>query len=338
MQGTKLEISWASLWRVLFFVVLVAVLYSGRQILLGLFLAIIISSGLETTVDFLEKIGVPRTLGVILIFLVAILLIIILIYTVIPLIIVDLNAIFSGYGASGGIWEALVSLRTSSSLGAMVSKLSEEFFAGNISPMALFSRTLGSFGLALAVLVSSFYLSLSRDGVERFIRAVFPVDYVKRALNIYERSRRKIGFWFQAQILMSFIMGVLVWAAMAILGIKHAFLLGILAGIFEIVPFVGPIISGAIAVLAALSVSATLAVYTLLIFLALQQFESHVLVPLMMKKKVGLHPIIVIISLLIGAEVGGFLGAIIAVPAAAVFEEALDEWSGGKRPAMEVAV
>lgn len=333
METKVLEISWGSLWRILFFVLLVTVLYLGRQILLGLFLAIIISSGLESAVDFLERRGIPRTLGVILLFLFAILLLIIVIYAIVPLIIVDLNSIFAGFGKSqaASSWGLLFSLKASQSASAIVSKLSQALFSGNVSPLGLFSQTLGSVGLAVAVLVSSFYLSLSRDGVERFIRTVFPDVHEKMAIRIYERSKKKISSWFQAQILSSFIMAVLVWGALTILGVKHAFLLGILAGLLEIVPFVGPIVSGATAVLVALSDSVGLALYTLIVFLAIQQFESHALIPILMKRAVGLHPVIVIIAILMGAQIGGFLGVLIAVPAAAVFQEVLEGWSGNKR-------
>lgn len=332
-----LEISWASLWRILFFILFVTILFLGRQILLGLFVAIIISSGLESVVDFLEKHGIPRTLGVILIFLFIVLLTIIVIYTVVPLAIVDLNAILSEFDkpTAKSLFGPLISLKSSKSVSSFVSRFSAEFFSGGVSPFDFFSRTLGSFGLAVAVLFSSFYLSLSRDGVERFIRVVLPADYEKLVLKIYDRSRRKIGFWFQTQVLMSFVMWLLVWGALALLGVKHAFLIGVLAGILELMPYVGPILSGAIAVLAALTTSGTLALYTLIVFLLLQQFESHVLVPLFMKRAVGLHPVIVIVALLMGAEVGGIMGILIAVPAAAVFQEALEEWSSKKRPPID---
>lgn len=330
-----LEISWGTLWRILFFVVFVTVLFLGRQILLGLFLAIIISSGLESPVNFLERRGIPRTLGVISIFLFAILFFIIIIYAVVPLIIVDLNSIFAGLGKSqiSNPWGVLLNLQASRSLSAVVGKISQALFSGNVSPIGLFSQTLGSVGLAVAVLVSSFYLSLSRDGVERFIKTAFPGVHEKMAMRIYENSKKKIGSWFRTQIFASFVMAVLVWGALTILGVKHAFILGILAGLFEIVPFVGPIVSGATAVLVALSDSVGLALYTLIVFLAIQQFESHAMIPVLTKRSIGLHPVIVIISILIGAEIGGFLGILIAVPAAAVFEEALDVWSSNKRAA-----
>lgn len=334
MEKKVIEISWVSLWRILFFVIFVMIMFLGSQILLGLFLAIVISSGLEVLIDFLENRGLPRTLGVILIFLLSVLLLIIIVYTIVPFIIADLNTLFSGLGksASGVWWEPLLNLKASQSVSAIVNRLSREFFVGNISPLDALSQVLGSVGLAIAVIVSSFYLSLSRDGVERFIRTVFPADYEEAALRIYGRSRKKIGSWFRTQVLLSFVMGVLVWVALFFLGVKHAFLLGILAAIFEFVPFVGPILAGAAAVLAALTTSAALALYTLMVFLALHQFESQILVPLLTRRAVGLHPVVVIIALLIGAEVAGFLGIVIAVPAAAVFQEVLEEWSSKKRP------
>jgi predicted PurR-regulated permease PerM len=107
--------------------------------------------------------------------------------------------------------------------------------------------------------------------------------------------------------------------------VKHAFALGVLTAIFEIVPFVGPIFSGAVAVLVAMTTSATLGFYVLVTFLVLQQIESHLLVPLLMRKTIDMHPVVVIVALLIGIELGGLLGALVAVPLAAVVQEVLAE-------------
>lgn len=329
-----MEISWATLWRVLLFSVFVIILFSGRQVLLGLFLAIVISSGLEVVVDFFESKGVPRTLGVVLIFLLTILILILVIYAVVPRLIVELNSIFSNLGTSTlGSIAPLSYIQSSKSFEAFVKKISAAFFSGSVSPLGFFSETLGGVGLAAAVFITAFYLSLSKDGVERFLKVVLPADYEKEGLRVYERARKRIGFWFQSQIILSVIMGVLVWAALTLLGVKSAFLLAVFAALFEIVPFVGPIISGAVAVLFALSTSTTLAIYTLIAFLGLHQFESHILVPILTRKIIGLHPVIVIVSLFIGAEALGFLGVLIAVPAAAVFEEVIGEWSSKKRAA-----
>jgi predicted PurR-regulated permease PerM len=176
---------------------------------------------------------------------------------------------------------------------------------------------------------------LSKDGVERFIKVVVPPDYENAVLRIYQRSRRKIGFWFRTQIFLSVLMSLLVWSALLFIGVRHAFLIGVLAGLFELVPFAGPIIAGAIAVLSAFTSSPSLALYTLIVFIILHQLESHVLVPLVTNKAVGLHPVIVIAAILIGAEVAGFWGVLIAVPAAAVFQEVIEDWSSARRGKLE---
>lgn len=334
MERVTLEISWTTLWRILFFVVLAVVLFLGRQIVLGLFLALVISSGFDFIVDFLERHGIPRTLGVIIIFLTTVLFIVVILYTVIPYVVAEANLIlasFKNQSAGNTLFGPLIDLQTAQSLNIFINKFSQQFLVGNASPIEAFSKILGNIALVISVFVSSFYLSLSRDGVERFIKAVLPDEYEPAALRVYARSRNKIGAWLRTQLLINIIMGVLVWAALSILGVRHAFLLGLLAGIFELVPFVGPILSGAAAVITALTISVNLAISTLIVFLAIHQFESHLLVPLLTKRSVGLHPVIVIAALLMGAEVAGMLGILIAVPAAAVFQEIFDDRSWRKK-------
>ncbi|MBM3257300.1 MAG: AI-2E family transporter [Candidatus Liptonbacteria bacterium] len=340
MEKKVIEISWASLWRILIFGVFVAALYIGREIVLGVFLALVISSGLEVAVSFLERKGLPRTFGVILVFLIGLMALSLVIYTVIPFAIVDLNSVLANLGksASNSWWGSIITPEATQSVSEFANRFSQVLFYGDVSPFAIFSRALGNMVLGVAILVSSFYLSLSKDGVERFIKVVFPPDYEAAALRIYQRSRKKIGFWFRTQILLSFLVGLLTWAALFMLGVRHAFLIGVLSGIFELVPFAGPIIAGAIGVLSAFATSPSLAFYTLLVFIAIQQLESHVLVPLITNKAVGLHPVIVIVSILIGAEVAGFWGALIAVPAAAVFQEIAEDWSSMKRGKTAVTV
>ena len=285
-EKTTFEISWVTLWRILVFVALVAVLYQGRQIVLGLFLAIIISSGLEGVVDFLEqRIKLPRSVSVIMIFLVALIIFIVVVYTVVPFLLVEINTIFSGVNkASLGGWGILLNLQASPSVSSLVGNLSAQFIASNASPLDLFSRALGSFGLAAAVLVSSFYLSLNHKGVENFLKIVVPPDYEETTMRIYDRSKQLIGAWFRMQMVLSVIMGFIVWGGLSLLGVKYAFLIAILAGLFELVPFLGPILSGAVAVVSALLTSTTLAFYTLIFFLIAQQIESHVLVPLLSRR------------------------------------------------------
>jgi predicted PurR-regulated permease PerM len=317
METKTFDISWGALWKILAFAVFVAVLYAGRQIFLGLFLAIIISSGLEGIVDVLEsRAKMPRSVSVIFIFLMALIAFMLFVYTFVPFVLIEVNTVFGGVGKL--------------SIGSM-GNISSQFLSGQSSPISIFSNFVGSFGLALAVIVCSFYLSIGHDGVERFLKVVIPPDYEETTMRIYARSKQLIGSWFRMQLLLSVIMAFIVWGGLAILGVKYAFLIAVIAGCFELVPFLGPIMSGAVAIVSALLTSTTLAIYTLIFFLIAQQFESHILVPILSRRAVGLHPVIVIVALLIGAEIGGVLGIIIAVPTAAVFQEVIQDWSSKRR-------
>jgi len=339
MERKSLEISWASLWRVFIFAIFVVVMFMGRRILLALFLAIVISSGLEAAVNFLERRGLPRTLGVILIFLLGVLAAIITIYAIVPLVIVDANTIVQSINKLSESWglAPFINFKTTQSFSAFINNISSQFFSGDATPIGAFSNVVGGVVLAISVLITSFYLSLSHDGVERFIRAVFPADYEETALRIYARSRRRIGMWFRSQILLSALVAIIVVITLIVLKVRYAFFLGIIAGIFELVPFVGPILAGSAATLSALTTSPALALYTLIAFVIIHQLENHVLVPVLIGRTVGMHPVIVIIALLIGLEVGGLLGILISVPVAVVFQEIIEDWGSRKKP-REVAI
>jgi predicted PurR-regulated permease PerM len=108
-------------------------------------------------------------------------------------------------------------------------------------------------------------------------------------------------------------------------GVQQAAVFGLLAGICELVPLVGPLVAGAIAVGVTLVSAPFTAIWTFLVFFAMHQIEANVLVPLLTRQTVGLHPVVVITSLLLGYQLGGFMGVLVAVPAAAVLQEVLQE-------------
>src|SRR3989338_1008820 len=332
MENRALEISWASLWRILFFIILVIFVFMAKNVLLGLFLAIVISSGLEVPIDILEKRRIPRAVSGILIFLIIALILAVFIYAVVPLVIVNLNtAIFNIQKASYGTWwQPFFDIKASKSLNDLMTRIVDNFLSGGASPLEAVSQVFGGLSLTVSVFILSFYLSVNKNGIERFIRIISPDDYEETILRVFEQSRRRIGLWFRTQFFLSLIVGLMVWVVLGFMGVPYSLLLGAIAGILELVPFVGPIIAGAVSVLVAVSISSTLAIYTLITFLVIQQFESNVLVPLLMRRAAGLHPVLVIVSILMGIEIGGFLGAVVAVPVAGVFQEVAGDWDRDK--------
>lgn len=324
MERQVLDIPWKTLWRLFFFALLVAILFLGRNIILALFLAIAISSGLEFIIAYFEK-KIPRTLAVILVFLVCALFVAIVIYFIVPFLIGDLSILLSGLGNSS-LKDFITPFTTgdANSLTSWANSITVKILSGDLS-LGAFQGVFGGLTLGITILMVSFYLSLSRDGVERFLKSVVPEEEEESVMRIYARSMSKISFWVRTQVLLSFLIGVLVWAALFLLKVHHSLLVGILAAVFEIIPFVGPVVAGAIAVLFALLTSPSLAIYTLIVFILIQQFESNVLVPLLTRRTVGLHPVVVIVALLIGIEAAGLLGALVAIPAAAVFQEVVED-------------
>ena len=326
MEKRVFEISWLSLWRILFFIFLAIIFYLNWQIFAALFLAVVISAGLDFFIDFLEKKGLPRILSAILIFILIGLIIAIILYTVIPLIIIDLNTLAKNLNYELSNLIPFSSFKSSNSFVDFINKISDQFFSGNNSPIQLFLNLIGGATLTFSIIIISFYLSITKDGIKSFIQAVFPDDYESIALKIYEKSKTRISRWFRAQIFLSITVFILVFVALWILGVKHFLFLALLAGILEIVPYVGPIIAGGVATLSALTTSLPLAIYTLIIFIIIQQIENNLLVPLFMKKSIDLHPVIVIMTLLIGGNLGGVLGILISIPLTVVIQVIFEEF------------
>jgi len=188
----------------------------------------------------------------------------------------------------------------------------------------IFSATGSVFGGAfsfLMIIILSFYLAVQDDGVGYFLRLVTPLSHEKYVIGLWERSREKIGQWAKGQLLLGLIVGVLVYLGLSILQVKYALILALLAAIMELIPFFGPVISAVPAVLLGLSDNLVLGLLVLGFYIIVQQFENHLIYPLVVRKIVGIPPILVIIVLFIGAKLAGFLGLVLAVPITTVLLE-----------------
>jgi len=142
---------------------------------------------------------------------------------------------------------------------------------------------------------------------------------------LVKRSERKVGRWLQGQLLLALTVGLMVFVGLSLLGIKYALVLGIIAMIMELVPIVGPVIAAIPAVILALLQAPVMGIWVVLFYAVVQQFENHILTPLIMGRATGLNPVTVIIALLIGAKLAGILGIVLAVPVAVVIVEILDD-------------
>ena len=324
-RSLEINIGWGFVWRVIFVALLVLIVFIAREIFIATLLAIIISSALDPFVTYLSKKRVPRILGTLIIYILVLLGISLLVYIILPVFLVELNNFINSSIQSG------VDISQSGGLNLTIfetfSATANEFIAdlsqGTTTLLSLISQVLGGLATVAIIVVISFYLTIGRDGVERFLITILPMAYQPPVLSIYERTRKKISHWLVGQLFLSLIIGITTYIGLLILGVKYAFILAITAAILELVPYVGPIFSGFLAMLAAFSTSPILALYTLIFFVIIQQIEQHLLIPSVMKYTTNLNPVIIIISLLIGGKVFGILGIILAVPVAVAVQEVI---------------
>ncbi|MBI4919718.1 AI-2E family transporter [Candidatus Azambacteria bacterium] len=328
-RRTIVEISPKTIFWVLGIGILATLLFMVRDVVGILIFAIIISSALEPLLEYAQSKKIPRLLTLIAVYLLFVVCFAALIYIFLPLILDQLRDFSQNYPIYfGKIEEAVGMMAFLPGLSGNIHDLLFQL-TGQIpsftSLISYASSIFGGFVSLIVVLVISFYLSISRGALDNFLRSILPPQFENYAYGLWARAQKKMGRWLQAQMLLSLVMATVVGLGLWILGMKYAFLIAVLVAALEIVPFVGPIVAGGLATLLALSQSVVLGIWTLIFFIVAQQLEGHILVPLLVKKLVGLNPVAIILALLVGVKLGGILGALLAVPIAAVIDEFFDD-------------
>ena len=182
----------------------------------------------------------------------------------------------------------------------------------------------GLFGL-LTILILAFYFLVDSDSIVRTFVRLFPRSERRRVEDACRRISTKVSAWLAGQMFLAGIIGGSAAIGLWLLGVPYFYVLALIAAVGEMIPVVGPILAAVPAVAVALSVSPSLALFVALFFLIQQQFENHVLVPKVMERQVGVSAVVVIIALLLGGSLLGIVGAILAVPTAAILHVLFQE-------------
>ena len=177
----------------------------------------------------------------------------------------------------------------------------------------------------ITLLSLTFFWLIGRETMQRFALSLLPADRRRSVREGWNQVEHRLGLWMRGQLTLMVTIGVATTIAYFVLGLENALLLGLIAGIAEIIPIVGPAIGAIPALISALITGGPeLALIVAVVYVIIQTIEGNVLVPMVMRNAVGLPPFIVIVSLLIGAAVGGLIGALLAVPAAAALVVVLE--------------
>ena len=298
-----------------------------RDLLLVIITAVVFASAIEPATVRVGKWGVPRVVSVLVLYLGIASLVFALFYLFVPRLVsetntflqevptyleqFDINPADIGFVVEeeGDFTKWLLDIeqvvRTSS--GGVVAAASNVF--GGLMSFAL-------------IVVLSFYLAVQERGIDDFLKLVTPVGKQGYILGLWRRAQYKMGRWLQGQLLLSLIMGVQVYLLLLLLGVPYALLLAIVAAVLELIPVFGSILAAIPAVAVSFVSGGTgLALLVILVYVVVNQLQANIIYPLVVQKVLGIAPLVVILAIIVGAQLGGFLGILVAVPLAAAFQE-----------------
>ncbi len=342
-----INISFTALFKIGVFVLAAYALWQLTSVVLMILSAVVIASVIEPGTRWFVRRKIPRALSAILMYAILISAITAVFYFVLPPLFTEtisaMNSLpryiktadfFGGTHneAFKGASIIFPELPTTISVGDIVGLGSEALtnFSGGV-----FGTVSGFFGGIISFIlmfVISFYLSVREDGVGEFLSIVTPIKHEAYVKNLWRRSQNKIGKWMQGQLLLACIVGLLTYFALLVLGVKHPLLLAALAAMFELIPVIGMTLSAVPAFfLATLDGGIGLGLIVVAAYIIIQQIEAHFIYPLVVKKVVGVPPLLVIIALVVGAQLAGFIGALLAVPISVAVVEFIDDLDRRKR-------
>lgn len=288
-----------------------------RDIIFLLFISFIIMSAVRPLVEYLEKFKLPRPVAILCVYVLLIGLVII-------------------YGSF--IFPPLVteSIKLLQHLPQYLSRLSPYI---KYNPETLFQQiapigqnvakvTLGVFTNILSlvtILVFTFYFLLERNNLSLFLEFFVGNIWSNRIVNIINKSESRMGAWVRGQFILMIIIGQASFIGLTLLGVNYALPLALIAGALEAFPIIGPNLSAIPAILVALMVSPGLALAVVALYFIIQQLENNLIVPTVMRKTVGIPPLVSLIVLMIGGKLGGVVGVILSIPTLLVIQTTAKE-------------
>jgi predicted PurR-regulated permease PerM len=296
-----------------------------REVLFILFASLILAAALDPWVDKMESYRIPRGVSIAGLYLTIIGFAVALAYLIIPPLVQQSSEIvdsFSQYAPQIDSFYQTVTQRPDVSFIAEVQNYLSDINRALADLTAPVTETVTIFmtglGTLLVVLVITLYMTIEEDGIKKFVRSVAPIQYQPYLVQKTNRVQEKMGAWMRGQLITMTLIGILSWIALYTLGVEYALVLAIFAGFAEFIPFIGPLISAVPAVFFAYADSPWKALAVMIAFLIIQQLENQVITPKVMNKAVGLNPIVVIASMLVGHLLIPYAGIILAVPAATI--------------------
>lgn len=315
-----------------------------RDVFLVVLAAIVLASAVEPAIIALVRRGMPRIIALVAVYFASIGSLLLMLYFFVPAFLEDVNillqALPKNVSLDAFLFGANAAGHSTFTIGegaSLLDVLAKNVASGGI--VETLTKFSGGFVSFVLVIVLSFYLAAQEHGIESFLRLVSPARKAGYVVGLWYRSQTKIGLWFQGQVYLGLIVGAIAFVGLLALGVKSAFFLAVTIMFLEIIPVFGPILAAVPAIAIAYSsgiyfipAGGIVAAISVASFYAiLQQIESHFIYPHVVRKVIGIPPVLVILSLAIGAKIAGLLGLLLAVPVMAVVMEYLTDLAREKR-------
>ncbi len=310
-------------------------------IIVPLLLSIILAFILDPVVLFFERHGISRTFSICIIYIGIFFCIATLLRTIIPAIqdeIISLQKVYPQYSArfvrsigeqEDFLKERYEMFKNLNITGSISSYLKEKVISQEKSELLITSsKFIGSF-LSILVLVPFFTFFFLKDGsrMKKKVISLVPNRYFEMSLNLFYQIDRQLGGFIRARLLEAFAVGFICFAGLSILEIKYSFVLAIIAAIMNLIPYVGPFIGVVPALLIAFVDTGDWMIFfwVAFIYLLAQLFDMLIIIPSLFSRIVNMHPLVVIIVIIVGGQMGGILGMILAVPIYSIIKVTITE-------------
>lgn len=308
-----------------------------RDILLIVLTAVVFASAIEPATIRMIRWGFPRVLAVVVLYLLIFTALLAAFYLFVPTLASETKELAAQLPEYLNSLEMspsdlLLSVQGEVSLVDQLAQLQEVLKASKSSVIGTATAIFGGLMQFILILVLSFYFAVQERGLDDFLRMITPVRKQEYILDLWKRAQRKIGRWLQGQLFLSLIVGVLVFIGLLVMGMPYALLLAIAAAILELIPVFGSILAAIPAVAVAFIVFGTgKALAVIVLYIVINQLQGNIIYPLVVQKVLGVSPLVVILAIIVGFQLAGFLGVLIAVPIAAAVQEYINDLQRGKQ-------
>lgn len=311
----KIEVSHKTIIFCLVLILSLGLLFVLRDLIIELFVALLIMTILEPLISRLSKFKIPRILSVLLTYVLVIAIVAGVISLIIPAVTEQTSSFikaFPNYVTKLGLTSSI----NSDFLNNITSNLGS-------APGAIFQFTfsiVNTFIAILTVLIFAFYMLISRDKLKDQLSIFFGEDKKYEIGEVLDVLEKRLGGWARGELILMVTIGIFTYIGLTILGIPYALPLSILGGLFEIIPFIGPIIAAVPSILIGFGISPLVGVGVAVLTFLIHELEGYILVPKVMEKSVGVSPLVTLIALTAGAKLAGPIGVIISVPVVITFQ------------------